>query len=107
MRRERRSFFYSTLAEEADEATNLEDSASDIEKSTVEKVAIVAKGEAAKASKTDTNLEKFNCDQCNCTNSPEKGLTQHMRMKHCHKVDIRCLRQDHVDLCCEVIAVGI
>ena len=67
----------------------------------------IVKGEAAKASKTDTNLEKFNCDQCNCTNSPEKGLTQHMRMKHCHKVDFRCLRQDHVDLCCEVIAVGI
>ena len=45
----------STWAEETDEATNLEDSASDIEKCTVEKVAVVAKGDAAKAFKTDTN----------------------------------------------------
>ena len=36
-------------AEEADEATKLEDSAT-----TVEKVAVVAKGDAAKAVKTDT-----------------------------------------------------
>ena len=71
------------------------------------KQAVTVKDEAAKASKTDTNLEKFNCDQCNCTNSPEKGLTNHMQMKLCHKVDFRCLTQDHVDLCYEVIAVGI
>ena len=44
-----------TWAEEADDATKLEYSASDIEKCTVEKVAVVAKGEAAKAFKTDTN----------------------------------------------------
>ena len=28
-----------------------------------------------KLPKLDTNLGKFNCDQCYCTNSPEKGLT--------------------------------
>jgi hypothetical protein len=28
-----------------------------------------------KLPKLDTNLEKLNCDQCYCTNSPEKGLT--------------------------------
>ena len=53
-----------TLAVEADEATNLEatniqGSVSDKEKSAAEKVAVVAKGEAAKASKTGTNMEKF------------------------------------------------
>ena len=37
-----------TLTEEADEATNLEDIASDKEKSAAEKNPIVAKGEAAK-----------------------------------------------------------
>ena len=57
-----------------------------------EKLAFIVKGEASKASKTDTNLEKFNCNQCNCTKSPEKGLTQHMQMKHFHSVDFRCLR---------------
>ena len=51
------------------------------------KLAVIVKGESAKVSKTDTNLEMFNCAQCNCTNSPEKGLTQHMQMKHCHSVD--------------------
>ena len=38
----------STWAEEADEANKLKYSASDIEKFTVEKVAVVANGEAAK-----------------------------------------------------------
>ena len=33
---------------------------------------------AAKASKTDTILDKFDCDQRK--NVPEKGLTQHVRM---------------------------
>ena len=42
-----------TLTEEADEATNLEDFSSDKEKS-----AVVGKGKAAKASKTDTTLKK-------------------------------------------------
>ena len=56
-----------TLTEEADEATNLEDFASDKEKS-----AVVAKGNAAKASKTDTNLEKFKCHQCKYTKSSQK-----------------------------------
>ena len=55
------------MAVEADEATNLEatniqDFVSDKEKSAAEKVDVVAKGEAAKASKTGTNLEKFKCD---------------------------------------------
>ena len=42
-------------AEEADEATKLEYSASDIEKFTFEKAAVVAKGEAAKDFKIGTN----------------------------------------------------
>ena len=45
------------------------------------KIAVFAKCEAAKVSKTDTNLENFNGDQCNGTNSSEKGWTQHMWMK--------------------------
>ena len=50
-------FLFSTWAEETDEATNIEDSVSDIEKCTVEKVAVVAKGEAGKDFKTDTNTQ--------------------------------------------------
>ena len=60
-------YFYYTWAEEADDATKLEYSASDIEKCTVEKVAVVAKGEAAKAFKIDTNtgMKKYlRCDKC-------------------------------------------
>ena len=52
------SFF--TWAKETDEATNLEDSVFDIEKCTVEKVA-VAKGEAGKDFKTDTNTHMKQC----------------------------------------------
>ena len=61
------------MEEEADEATKLEYSASDIEKCTVEKVAVVAKGEATKDFKIGTNtwMKKylrrveniFPCDQ--------------------------------------------
>ena len=85
---------------EADEDIVLEDSFSDKVQSAAEKLPVIDKGEAAKAFKTDTNLEKLNCDQCNCTNSPEKGLTQHIRMKHCHSVDFRCLKQYHDILLC-------
>ena len=55
------------LKKKTDEANNLEDSASDIEKCTVEKVAVIAKGEAAKAFKIDTNtgMKKYlRCDKC-------------------------------------------
>ena len=48
---------FSTWAEETDEATIIEGSVSDIEKWTVEKVAVVAKGEAGKDFKTDTNTQ--------------------------------------------------
>ena len=53
-----------TSTDEADEAANLEDTASDKENSAAEKVAIVAKGETAKseatqASKTDTEFKRF------------------------------------------------
>ena len=34
-----------------------------------------------KLPKLDNNLEKFNCDCCNFTNSPEKGLTQDLKRK--------------------------
>ena len=55
------------LTEESDEVTNLEDFASDREKSVADKGAAVSKVEAAKAYKTGTNLEYFKCDQCNYT----------------------------------------
>ena len=48
--------YFSTWAEETDKAT-LEDSVSYIEKCTVEKVAVLAKGEAGKDFKTDTNTQ--------------------------------------------------
>ena len=60
------------MTEEEKEATNQEYFASDKEKSAAEKEPVVAKGEAAKASKTDTNLEKFNYDQCNYTKFSQK-----------------------------------
>ena len=66
---------------------NLEDYFSDKEQSAAEKLYVVAKVEAAKASKTDTNLDKFNCNQCTFKNSFEKGLTQHIQMKHCPSVE--------------------
>ena len=94
-----------TLTEEAYEATNLEDFASDQENSAAEKNLVVAKGEATKASKTDTNLEKFDYDQCNYKNSSQKRLARHVRMKHCFSPDIRGFRHDNVDICCDVIAV--
>ena len=47
----------STWSKETDEPTNLEYSVSDIETFTVEKVAVVAKGEAGKDFKTDTNSQ--------------------------------------------------
>ena len=58
-----------TLTDEADEATNLEDTAFDKENSAAEKVAVVAKGESAKceatkASKIDTKFKKFKSVQC-------------------------------------------
>ena len=56
-----------TCAEKADVATKLEYSASDIEKYTVEKVAVVAKGEAAKDFKIGTNkgMKKYlRCEKC-------------------------------------------
>ena len=55
-----------TWAEEADEASKLEESASDIEKCTVEKVAVVAKCEAVKDFKIDTHtdMKKYlRCDK--------------------------------------------
>ena len=48
-------------------ATKLESSASDIKKCTIEKVAVVAKGEAAKDSKigTNTGIRKYlRCSKC-------------------------------------------
>ena len=55
------------VEKQADEATKLEYSASDIEKCTVEKVAVVAKGEAAKDFNigTNTGMKKYlRCDKC-------------------------------------------
>ena len=56
-----------TWPEEAGEATKLEYYASDIEKCTVEKVAVVVKGEAAKDFKiwTYTGMKIYwRCDKC-------------------------------------------
>ena len=65
-----------TSTDEADEATNLEDTASDKENSDAEKVAIVAKGETAKseatkASNIDTSFKRFKSVHCNYTSSFE------------------------------------
>ena len=49
------AIFIYTLTDETDETTNLEDTASDKENSAAEKVE-AAKGEATKASKTDTKF---------------------------------------------------
>ena len=56
-------------------------------------------------SNTDHHTETFKCNQCNYENSSEKGLTQHVRMKHCPSLQLRCSRNEHVDLCCDVIVV--
>ena len=56
-----------TWTKEAGEANKLEYYASDIEKCTVEKVAVVAKGEAAKDFKiwSYTGMKKYwRCDKC-------------------------------------------
>ena len=55
----------------------------------------VANGEAVKTSNTTTHFKIFKCDQYNYTNFSEKGLTQHMCMKHCPSLDLRCSRQEH------------
>ena len=62
--------------------------------------------EAAQTSSTDLNTEKFKCDNCNYENLSEKGLTQHVRMKHCPSLKLSCSRHEHVDLCCDVIVVS-
>ena len=82
-------FYFHFGCGEAEDTINLEDLSSDYEQSAAEKLAVLANCEAAKASKTDTNLEKNICDQCNGTNSSENGLTQHMRLKQCPSVDFR------------------
>ena len=38
---------------------------------------------------------QFNCDQCNRTNSSEKGLAQHMWMKKNSSEDFRHFHVDH------------
>ena len=35
----------------------------------------------------------------------KKRLTQHVRMKHCFSLDLRCFRHDNVHICSDVIAV--
>ena len=82
-----------TSSDEADEAANLEDTASDKENSAAEKVAIVAKGEtkseATKASKTDTKVKRFKSVQCNFRSSFEKGLAQNLWMKQKSRCNAR------------------
>ena len=47
---------------------------------------------------TVENLQ-LNCEQCNITNSSEKGLTQHMLMKQYHSKDFS---HYHFDYCSKV-----
>ena len=66
-----------TWAEEPDEATKLEYSASDIKECTAEKVAVDAKGEAAKDFKisSNTGMKKYvRCDKCEKYLSPVPAL---------------------------------
>ena len=67
-------------------ATKLEYSASDIEKCTVEKFAVVAKGEAAKDFKigTNTGMKKYmRCDKCgkyiSLIQGPRRGMRRRER----------------------------
>ena len=83
-----------TSTDEADEATNLEDTASDKENYAAEKVAVVAKGESAKceatkASKIDTKFKKFKSVQCHYTSSFKKGLAQNLCMKQKSRYNAR------------------
>ena len=43
----------------------------------------------------DVENLQFNCDQCNKTNSSDKGLTQHMWMKQNPSEDFRHYHFDH------------
>ena len=75
-----------TSTDESDEATNLENIASDKENSAAEKVAVVAKGEsdkceATKAYKIDTKFIKSKSVHFHYTRSFKKGLAQNLCMK--------------------------
>ena len=74
--------YFTTWAEEADEATKLEYSASNIENCTV---ANVAQGEAAKDFKigTDTGMKKYmRCDKCEKYLSLIPLILQHAWLQH-------------------------
>ena len=45
----------------------------------------------------------FKCDQCYYENSSEKVMVQHVRMKHCPTLKVIRSRQQHIDVCCDVI----
>ena len=75
------------------------------EKSTAAEKVPVSEEDAALTPNSYIQNEKFKCDQCTYPNSSEKGLSQHIRMKHCPSLDLRCSRKQHVDLCCDVMVV--
>ena len=58
---------------------------------------------AVETQKPEAPTEKFKCNQCEYENPSEKGLAQHMRMKHCPWLELRCSKKEHIDLCCDVI----
>ena len=65
-----------TSAKEADEATKLEYSASDIEKCTIEKVAVVEEGEPAKDFKISTNTGMKKYLRCQGPLGPQEGTDE-------------------------------
>ena len=90
-----------TAAEDVDKA----DKATGAEKSTAAEKEPVSEEDAALTPNSDILTDKFKCDQYSYSNSSEKGLLQHIRMKHCPSLDLRCSRKQHVDLCCDVMVV--
>ena len=97
-------------AEEVVKAFNSIDAAISInitgpEKSTAAEKVPVSEEDAALTPKSDILTAKFKCDQCSYSNSSEEGLLQHIRMKHCPSLDLRCSRKQHIDICCDVMLV--
>ena len=54
---------------------------------------------AVETQKTKAPTE-FKCNQCEYEKPSEKGLAQHIIMKHCPWLELRCSKQEHIALIC-------
>ena len=59
--------------------------------------------EAIEIHTPEAPTEKFKCNECDYKNISEKGLAQHIRMKHCPRLELKCFNQEHNGLCCDVL----